>query len=177
VNSKRSTSHSYSHHPEDGIEARKREAARMVRRALDAEDASHSVVAVNLGIRDPSKFSKMIAENGERHLPFHQVLGLPPNVLRHILGEVADTLGLAVVELPGEPSTADDLRMLARAQRETGDAVASGLDAMADGHITRSEGAKIEAECDEAIAAFLVLRERARQAQREGVVGLRRGAA
>lgn len=80
--------------------------------------------------------------------------------------------------LPSAGASGDDLRSLATAQREAADVVAQGLEALADGHVTRSEGARLERECDEALAALLAIRELARRAQVEGVIPMtRRGAA
>lgn len=84
--------------------------------------------------------------------------------------------GDAVVELPATSTESDDLRAIADTQREASEAITAGLLAIADGHITRSEGAKLERECDEAIARLLAVRERARLAQREGVIAIRRSA-
>lgn len=89
-----------------------------------------------------------------------------------------DRAGLAVVALPEASSESDDLRSVAETQREAADVVAQGLEALADGHVTRSEGARLERECDEALAALLAIRELARRAQVEGVIPMtRRGAA
>ena len=95
-----------------------------------------------------------------------------------VVEALADRAGLAVVALPSAGASGDDLRSLATAQREASEAITAALLAVADGHITRSEGAKLESECDEAIARLLAVRERARLAQREGVIPMtRRGAA
>lgn len=95
-----------------------------------------------------------------------------PQAMRSAIAEDLAGPGYALVELPEATKTSDDLHALATAQRESGEAIAHGLDAMADGHLTRAEGVRVEAECDEAIAALLTIRERARLAQREGVIGL-----
>lgn len=97
----------------------------------------------------------------------------PKEMARRSLSWAGEPHNLAVVEMPKVVGTADELRAIATAQRETSEAIAHGLDAMADGHITPAEGARLEKECDEAIAAFLVIRERARIAKAQGAFVLR----
>jgi hypothetical protein len=80
----------------------------------------------------------------------------------------------ALVELPpDEIATADDLRDAARVQREAGELIAAHLEALADGLLDAREGAALERAADELVAAALKIRARARQAQRERVIGLR----
>ena len=77
-----------------------------------------------------------------------------------------------VAALPVAADNAADLDLIMHAQRESGDVIATHLAALRDGHMSRTEGAQLEREADEAIAALLTVRERARQAQRAGVVGM-----
>ena len=148
------------------------EAARIVGEALDAEGSSRAIVAAHLGVSE-RELGRCTSTSSGRHMPLGHVLGLPPAVVVRIAGRMVEPLGKAIVDLPKTSATSDELRALATAQRETAEAIAHGLDAMADGHMTRAEGARVEQECDEAIAALLVIRDRARLAQREGVIGLR----
>lgn len=151
---------------------RRVEACAIVARAIEAAQDSRPVVAARMDIA-PTELGRLVDPTSGRMFPLEHALALDVGAYRVLLEQLASRTGLAVVELPSAASTTDDLRALAVAQRETAEAIAHGLDAMADGHMTRTEGARVEKECDEAIAALLVIRERARLAQREGVIGLR----
>lgn len=94
------------------------------------------------------------------------------DVARDLLPEGCD-----VVELPAKATRGDcDYRFFARSFRTVTEAVSVSLEATSDGHVTRSEGAEIEALCDKAIGILLTIREVAKLAQREGVVGIRSAA-
>lgn len=96
-----------------------------------------------------------------------------PEPVRHALAQLLAGDAHVVVELPAIADASDDWRLVATAQRESGEAIAATLDAFADGRVTAAEGARLEREADEAIAALLGIRERARAARRERVVGIR----
>ncbi len=137
----------------------------------DQQTTSRPVVAAQLEIT-PTDLARICDPTTGRAVPLEHVLGLPPDGYRSVLDQLADVAGLAVVDMPKPTTASDDYRAIAAAQRESADVVARGLEALADGHMCGREGAELAAECDEAIATLLVIRERARLAQREGVIGL-----
>ena len=108
---------------------------------------------------------------GEKQIHAADLLHAPEPVrldfAQALIGE-----GRAVVDLPVGLSARDDLALVIRAQKETTEAINAHLAALADGRMDAAEGASLEAECDEGIAALLAIRERARLAQRERVIGL-----
>ena len=86
----------------------------------------------------------------------------------------ARELGLGVADLPPiATDVVNDLRLAAEAQREYADAIATLIDALADGHIVRAEGAELVRKCNAAIAVTLAIRLRAEQAESEGSVRMR----
>lgn len=152
------------------------EAASIFDRAIEASATSRPVIAAELEI-SATDLGRICDPTKGRAVPLEHVLGLPDDARRALLTTLADREGLALVEMPKALVATDDLRLLCEAQREASDVVTRGIEACADGHMTRTEGAEIERECDEAIAALLAVRERARLAKREGVIAIRRGAA
>lgn len=83
----------------------------------------------------------------------------------------------SVTKAPPKAERGDcDYRFFAKSFRSVTEAVSVALEATSDGHLTRAEGAEIEALCDKAIGLLLTIREVAKMAQREGVVGLRSSA-
>lgn len=108
---------------------------------------------------------------GERRFSIGYLYRLP---LEARIPLAQDLLGPThgIVELPGEDSAEHDLGWFARSSREVVDAVSSAIEAAADGKLTRTEGAKLEVLCDRGISILMTIRELARQATREGVVGL-----
>ena len=151
------------------------EAASIFDAAIDESTTSRPVVAAQLEI-SPQDLRRVCDPTTGRAVPLEHVLGLPDDAYRAVVEALADRAGLGVVALPEASSESDDLRSVAETQREASEAITAALLAVADGHITRSEGAKLESECDEAIARLLAVRERARLAQREGVIAIRRSA-
>lgn len=147
------------------------EAAAIFDGALGASTTSRPVAAAQLEI-STTDLARICDPTTGRAVPLEHVLGLPDDAYRVVLGALAERADLAVVSLPSAASTGDDFRTLAMAQRESADVVSRGLEALADGRMCSREGAEIETECDQAIAALLAIRERARLAQREGVIGL-----
>lgn len=97
-----------------------------------------------------------------------------PEKTRCVLAERLAGGEYALVKLPESGTDACDYRSLSTMQREASDVIAAHIEAFEDGTLDAAEGAKIERDCDELIAIALRLRERARQAQKERVVALRR---
>lgn len=86
---------------------------------------------------------------------------------------LSDMLGAAhaIVELP-VAAERTDVRFFTTAVREVTAAVLKALEAADDDRFDRAEGTDIEALCDRAISILLTIRELARQAKREGIIGL-----
>ncbi len=161
--------------PDQEFSARQKrhlEACLIANRAVEASDDSRPVVAAKMEVT-VTELSRVTDPMSGRMFPLEHALALDERAYRRFVGDLAARAGLAVVDLPKPSAVSDELRALATAQRETSQAIAHGLEAWADGHMCCAEGVRVEQECDEAIAALLVIRERARVAKREGVVGLR----
>lgn len=88
------------------------------------------------------------------------------------IGEMLDGSGHAVVELPAPDAGAVDMRALAAMQRAASDTLTTSIEAFADGHVTRSEGAAIGSHARRVVSLALGLVELAKTAQREGVIGV-----
>lgn len=168
-----SSSRVFSACPETAREQRIEEAAKVVRSAIDAEGTNHAITAAWIGL-SITQFKCSLSPTSGRLLSLADTAGLPPAVLRRVVSWLADSLGCAVVDLPESSDEPVSVRMLAEMSRETGAVVADALEAVADGHVTRSEGCQIEGKIDHAVSQLLALRNLARQAQREGVVGVGR---
>lgn len=154
-------------------EQRKADSSDRLDRLLREHDVTQASVALDLGVGET-----MVAEwckpEKPRSMPFADALGLP-EVVRRALAQDLVGAEYAIVALPSQTEAAgSDLLAIARVQREAGDVISQHLSALADGHMSAAEGAALEREVDEAIGALLTVRERARQAQRERVVALRR---
>jgi hypothetical protein len=80
--------------------------------------------------------------------------------------------GFAVVRLPGEDTEDHNLGWFARSMREVVEAMSTSIEAASDHRFTRAEAVKVEVLCDRAISILLAIRTLARQAKREGVVGI-----
>lgn len=106
-------------------------------------------------------------------LPLRDLMSAPPELQLVVLQHLAAKLGLAVVELPAATDLSSSLELAAKAQQESGEAVAALLRGLADGHLTREEGAELAREAREAVSANLALEQLGLAAQREGVIGLR----
>lgn len=169
---KTDTVRAFSADPHDARESRIAEIGAVVRAAMAEERASYEVVAAHLGL-SPSELKRCCSPSSGRHLSLADAAGLPPAVLRRVLDHLADTLGCVVVDLPEAVPSSSDLHLLASAQRNSAEAVAAGLDSIADGYVTRGEGKVLGAACTEAIRHLVAVREIARMAVREGVAGVR----
>lgn len=159
--------------PEGEREKRHARACEAVAGSLDG--ASVAIVAAELGISE-TDLRRMTKPSEGRFFAVCDVPALPKVCAARLASWALEGHGLAVVELPATGGIAADYATIAKAQRETSDVVACGLDALAAGHIGRGKGVDLERECDEAIAALLAVRELARAAKREGVIGISRSA-
>lgn len=172
MNRTKDTGRVFSADPHDAREQRIAEIGTVVRAAMAEERASYDVVAAHLGL-SASELKRCCSPSSGRNLSLADAAGLPPAVLRRVLDHLADTLGCVVVDLPEAMPTRSDLYLLADAQRKSAEAVAAGLDSIADGYVTRGEGKVLGAACTDAIRHLVGVREIARMAVREGVAGVR----
>lgn len=155
--------------------------ARESRRAAFARTLARFFLAHDLTDREAERLTGVAHQHvaqwrdpdAPRAMSFADALALPP-ALRRALAELLVGAGYAVVKLPEGHTEACDLRAISLLQREASDVVAKHLGALADGRLDAREGELLERECDELISAVLPIRERAREAQRERVVALRR---
>lgn len=139
-------------------------------RALTAHGTNVAALALTLGV-SATRIGEWRAPEQDRHLSVADASRLPP-LVRLVIAEHVAGPGYVVAELPAaDAHVSDDLALAARTQRETAEAVAKHLTAIADGRYDRAEGVELEREVNEAIAALLTVRETARRAIREGVVG------
>ncbi|MBL9112797.1 MAG: hypothetical protein JNM74_26160 [Myxococcales bacterium] len=137
--------------------------------------ASIAVVAAALGLSE-TDLRRMMRPSSGRLFAAADLAALPTACAASLAAHLLEGHNLAVVELPKPSRDACDLRLVANAQRESAEAVACALEAVGAGHLTRAQAATLERETNEAIAALLAVREVARVAMREGVVGLVREA-
>lgn len=110
--------------------------------------------------------------DGERRLRMEEWLDFPPDArdeMMRVLGEVA---GRAWVDAPPPAPAADDLRAAAVAVRAAERVLEERLDSVGS-YLDRQGGAALEAACDELVRRVMAVREFARLAKREGVVGVK----
>ena len=138
--------------------------ATTLRRSLVEHGVSHSAAALALGV-PRQRLDEWCDPDVEGQLRAADIAALPPAVARDVLRSIADALGLGVVELPAASRSSAALAA-ARLARESGEVIAEAYEAHADGVVTPAEGARLERQCDDALAALLEVRERAREAQR-----------
>lgn len=148
------------------------DAAAITRTARERAGLSAARLGQMAGERSRAVIREMEDVEDRGGIP-HADVWLVPDVLPHVIDQLADRCGRVVVELPRVDTNGDDLRLLAEVQRETSEAVTAHLDGIADGVLTRQEVARSMAEVDQAILALVRLRERLRAVQREPVVGVR----
>jgi len=149
--------------------------ARMKRAMLRAEPECdpgwRGVFALTVGV-SRQRVDQWMALDHDANMPAALISFLPKPMRLAAMHEMMSA-DEAITDLPVATEAADDWRLVASAQRETGQAITAMCDAVADGRITATEGASLERECTEGIASLLGIRERARAAQRERVIGLR----
>jgi hypothetical protein len=150
-------------------ESRRADVKRILGRFLVG--ACQSVIAAGLGV-SRQYLGRLADAEVDSHLSVADAAGLP-DAARMELAQYIAGPGHMVAEAPAVDSDVRaGMSLHLRALRETTEAVTSHAMAMADGRITRSEGASLEGECDEAIRVLLAVREVARRAQRDGVIGV-----
>lgn len=167
-----STAHDDSHSPKADRERRKNIVARALSRALAVVGASQSMVAATLGL-SPTGFARLLDGESSHALTVADAIGLPPLVRRHIADLLAESLGCVLAEVPAAVGAETDLALAIDAQRETHEALAAHLSAIADGHITRAEAVELRREVAQAQSRLAAIGQLAERALREGVVGTR----
>jgi hypothetical protein len=158
--------------PKADRERRKSIVARSLSRALAAVGASQSMVAATLGL-STTGFARLLDGEANHALTVADALGLPPLVRRHIADLLAESLGCVLAEVPAAVGAETDLALAIDAQRETHEALAAHLSAIADGHITRAEAVGLQREVRQAQSRLAAIAQLAERALREGVVGTR----
>jgi hypothetical protein len=149
-----------------------REASKLLRLAMDAAGLSCESLAFFVG-SSKSRIERAQSLTHPDTLPLRDLMSAPRALQLVVLQHLASKLGLALVELPAATDLSSSLELAAKAQQESGEAVASLLRGLADGHLTRDEGAELAREAREAVSANLALEQVGLAAMREGVIGLR----
>lgn len=152
-------------------EERRAATARALAAAIQGAGLTHTEVAAAVGV-PRQRVDEWCAVDSDKHIQLADGCGTPEPVRLALAAHLAGP-GYVVTALPPVAAArAADLRLAADAQREASEAVAEYLEVCADGRIGASEGRALERACDEAIAALCAVRERARLAQRERVIGV-----
>ena len=157
--------------PEEHETARVRFAQRFFSAVIDVADLSRAQVGAAVGVSAKVVQRWCGLDDRNTSPPYHAILAMPKKVRKPMAEGLLDGTGCAVVELPAAADAATDLSCASKVMTEVADVLQAHSEALRDGHICAREGRVIEDECTEAIAALLTVRERARQAQREGVIG------
>lgn len=151
----------------------KTRAARWFARALALTGSTQTAVAAACSVARSKAHRWSDPDAGE--VPTIADLQLMPReVAVELLQELADELGLALVQLPESGPRRGDLEAGATALESSAAACVSWARASADGVIDAQEGAEVEEKASTAIAGLLVIRELARSAITGRVVSLRR---
>lgn len=151
----------------------KTRAARFFARALAVTGSTQTAVAAACSVARSKAHRWSDPDAGE--VPTLADLQLMPReVAVELLQDLADELGLALVQLPESGPRRGDLEAGATALESSAAACVSWARASADGVIDAQEGAEVEEKASTAIAGLLVIRELARGAIRGRVVSLRR---
>jgi hypothetical protein len=156
----------------EGLRARAKRA--LVAASSNCDAAWRSTVAATIGVTR-QRIDQWLALDDDAQVSVADAMSLP-QPMRMAAAQLIAGDGYMLAALPDIGDSSSDLDLVMRAQKESGDVIATHLAALRDGRMCRAEGAQLEREADEAIAALLTVRERARQAQREvvlGVTGLR----
>jgi hypothetical protein len=152
----------------EGLRARAKRALAAASSNCDA--AWRSTVAATIGVTR-QRIDQWLALDDDAQVSVADACSLP-QPMRLAAAQLIAGDAYQLAELPAADVDASDLELVMRAQRESGDVIATHLAALRDGRMCRAEGAQLERECDEAISALLTVRARAQQAQREVVIGM-----
>lgn len=152
------------------LEMARREAADALRAGLDACEATRAQLAAGIDC-SPARLAQYVDPGDDATICVARAALLPDParvaLAQHVAGE-----RFALVELPHVETGREAIVEALAAQRETSEALAAHLVAIADGIVTRDEGARLVREVDEAIRELLRLRALGEAAVREGVVGV-----
>lgn len=140
---------------------------RVIDRALVGENITQ--IALNVGVSD-NTIDGWRREEKSLHISVADAAAMPLAIrlelCRFIMGE-----GYDVTEIPVLGDIRAELALAIEHQRDASTVTTEHLDAIKDGKIDRAEGARVETACDRLIRSTLAVREVARQARREGVIG------
>ena len=106
-------------------------------------------------------------------LPVAILAGLPSEVRRPLIEQLAELEGCRLAEVPDLADVAGDVRTCGAAAKECGEVVTAYGEALADGHLTAREAEGVRREIREAIAVLLAADARLAVVERERVVGVR----
>lgn len=161
----------FSSDPDVSKVEREKHASRLLRALMDALSASGAELAGATGT-SARQVRRWADPDAKGTLPLSVQLGLPDDARIYLAAALLDGTDHEVARSVGgdDCGAVSDFRRVLHAQREANDAVTCAMDVMEDGLVTRGEGVKLERECNEGIRALIGLRERARLAQREGVM-------
>lgn len=158
--------------PSRRLERARTDAARIAREAT-SEDVTGgetlAELAADLGVAQ----SRLSAYRDPEHsacIKLHELLLLPDASRVHVAAALLPPSHL-VVDAPRGESAVDDMRAAMQLHERSARALSELLEGIADGHLTRAEGARIEGSVDALMQVLGGIRERARLAQREGVIG------
>lgn len=145
--------------------------ARKLRQARDAADISQDALAVGLGI-DQAIISRI--ELGRRPLTLERLeliceqfpeIAVP--ILRHLVTQAGYVMGPAP-----KGRAAGDRTMQARSIRELGEFLSQHADALADDVFTEAEALRVEEQALDAVEVLVLIINRCREVQRQGMQGL-----
>jgi hypothetical protein len=148
----------------------RRETADVLRNALEQCIGTRAERAASLDC-SAGRLAQMLDASDEATICVARA-SLLPDPARVALAQLVAGERFGVVELPVAAGSRGAVADCARAARHGTAAVASHLDAISDGAITRGEAAVTRALLREAIASLLTLDAACEVAEREGVIGV-----
>lgn len=152
-------------------ETRRADASRSLARVLLAHDLSHAEVARVCGVSETIVHEWCDATK-PRALSVADAMALPA-ATRVVLAELLAGAGHYVSHVPSVEAAADIAHAI-KVQVETHDVLRVHLEAVADGVLSRADARVLRLEIVEAQRALAALERACLQADREGVVSLRR---
>jgi transcriptional regulator with XRE-family HTH domain len=147
--------------PRIAREERRRSAARRLARLLAEHDVTQAELADACGV-GYQRVQKWSDRDRTDTPSVADLEAMPTPIARGFLEHVAESHGLVITEAVAPDAThTDDLRTLADAIRESGEAAAIYADAMADGGLSIEEAHAVIREATQAVDAFTRMRQRA----------------
>lgn len=155
----------------------RRERERLIAKAMAAAladcPAPEVLLAAQLDTR-PRRIAAWRDPASRESVPVAQLLGLPPVVRRAVVALLAESLGCALVDLPGSDAGTDGTRLslVAGSVKETGEANAELVARAADDSLSEAQVDRLVVEINEAVAALCAAKDNA--VRRRRVSGGRR---